>query len=307
MLEEQKPKLKPSDFFLYLSILITLYVSTIALMVFLFTSIDLIFPSRFNAYTYPTDSIAWSLSVFIVFYPVMIYLLTLSRKSIIQEPIKASLTIRKWFIYLTMFLTGLTVAIDLIVVINRYLGGGDLTTGFLLKVLATLIVAGSIFMFSRTDLRGVFISNKKMFNAFRTIATIVILVLIVAGVVLMGSPKDLRNQSDDRQRVEDLSVIQSEIINFWQSKKRLPVSLEELNDPLVFYEAKTDPETGESYEYKALGDLTFELCATFKTDPSDQSYVDRKFNENSFNYVPGRNCFERTIDPDKFSPLEKVY
>jgi len=75
-----------------------------------------------------------------------------------------------------------------------------------------------------------------------------------------------------------------------------------------------DPKTGASYEYSKLGNLKFELCATFETSSSDQNTGGSKAVPMMYPYPGGeiqtwqhnaeRTCFQRTIDPDLFQ-LEK--
>lgn len=302
-----KPKMSAKDFFLYLGILITLYVSSIALISFLFTAIDIIFPKNYVGNT--TETIAWSLSVFIVFYPIMIILLSSAIKMIRNNPAKAGLGVRNWFIYLTLFITALTIAIDLMVLLNYFLSGEELTVGFVLKVISIVLVAGLIFWFSLKDLKGAFIQNNKLFNIFRVSASVIVAGLIVIGLILIGSPSELRKQNDDIVRVEHLNFIQSEIINFWQSKSRLPENLSELNDPLLGFETPNDPKTETAYEYTILDANTFELCATFATDSDGsqkQNYNIYYGATDTFAHKAERTCFERTIDPDKFPLLKEV-
>ena len=71
-----------------------------------------------------------------------------------------------------------------------------------------------------------------------------------------------------------------------------------------------DPKTGAPYEYKVLGNLKFELCATFETSSSDQNTNGPKAIPAMYPYPEGeiqtwqhnaeRTCFQRTIDPDMF-------
>lgn len=303
-MNDEKPRMTPGDFFLYLGVLITLYVSAIALITFLFTIVDIAFPNRQDIYFNPTGPIGWSLSVFIVFYPILLILLGTVRNGVIKDPSKANLGVRKWFIFLTLFVTGLTIAIDLIVLVNHFLSGEQLTGSFVLKILSIILVAGVIFWFSFKDLKGAFVLSTKLFNMFRVITTFVVVGLVVTGLFLMGSPSKLREANDDLQRVDNLNFIQSELISYWQAKETLPENLDDLNDPLRGFEVPTDPKTSESYKYSVLNPTTFELCATFATENLDngssRGYL------TGFDHGTGEVCFERNIDKDKFPLLKNA-
>ena len=133
---------------------------------------------------------------------------------------------------------------------------------------------------------------------------------------------------DDR-RVSDLQSIQSQVINYWQQKEKLPVDLTLLSNPLTGYSLPVPPEfnKGEQYEYKVIGKLKFELCANFSL-PAPKGWAESNSgsgmglitNERSIDSVPafpvgginqswdhgqGRTCFDRTIDKDIYPPFEK--
>lgn len=309
-IQTTKYKMTAKDFFLYLGILVTLYVSSIALVSFLFNAIDLKFLENTNYYNDPTNAIAWSLSVFMVFYPILIVLISSSINSIRKSPEKKTMSIRNWFIYLTLFVTILTMAIDLIVLINTFLSGNDITIGFILKTLSVISVAGVVFYFTIEDLKGTLISNPKFFRNLKIATSTVILIMIVSGFFLIGSPSESRNRIEDSTRESDLSSIQYNITNFWQQKSRLPNNLEELVDPLTLVSLPVDPDTGLAYEYKVLGENKFELCATFETSSTkfDNESTLRPYSpvytDNGFTHKAERTCFERTIDPELFPPIK---
>lgn len=308
-IQTTKYKMTAKDFFLYLGILVTLYVSAVALVSFLFGAITLNFQEDYY-YNDPQDSIAWSLSVFMVFYPILLALISISINSIRKNPEKKTMSIRNWFIYLTLFVTALTMAIDLIILINTFLSGNDITTSFILKTVSVIFVAGIVFWFTLEDLRGTLISNHTFFRNLKIGISVIILTIIISGFFLIGSPSESRNRIDDSTRESDLSSIQYNITNFWQQKSRLPQNLEELVDPLTLVSLPLDPDTKLAYEYKVLGENKFELCATFETSSTkfdNESTVRPSspvYNDNGFTHKEGRNCFERTIDPELFPPIK---
>ncbi len=103
------------------------------------------------------------------------------------------------------------------------------------------------------------------------------------------------------------------MINFWQLKRKLPTTLDELTDPLSGMIVSKDPKTGESYQYQVMGTLGFKLCATFskptykdgRTYPLEMPPVAIK-GESNWDHGSGVNCFARTIDPELYPPVSST-
>lgn len=136
---------------------------------------------------------------------------------------------------------------------------------------------------------------------------------IVAGFFVVGSPLEERVRRFDDRRTTDLQFIQSEIINHWTNKERLPVNLSELRDNIRGISIPRDPETNLEYEYAILNNLAFSLCATFSrpsrnlTDSmAPQPIGDPYQNTENWEHKEGYTCFERTIDPDIYRPKTRV-
>ena len=110
----------------------------------------------------------------------------------------------------------------------------------------------------------------------------------------------------------DLQTVQWQIVNYWQSKEKLPPTLAELEDSISGFVVPTDKETGAVYEYHVTGALVFELCATFSRDSRGTSKdfmavpsVYPGIEGENWQHKQGRQCFERTIDPDRYPPIPK--
>jgi len=131
---------------------------------------------------------------------------------------------------------------------------------------------------------------------------------IIAGFFVVGSPETARLGRFDIKRESDLGMIQGNGTYFWQSKQKLPESLEDLRDDLRGVIIPTDPETRVPYGFRILGERSFELCATFSL-PSQVSEVARPIEpmgiRSAWEHGSGPTCFEWTIDPDFFPPIQK--
>lgn len=315
-------KTTPKDFFLRLGAIIALYVSVIALVNLAFSIINYAFPDQLAGYFY-ANTVAWPISLLIIFVPILYVLEWLIAKDITAQPEKKDIWIRRWSIFLTLFLTGLAIAIDLVTLINVYLNG-EISARFGWKVFVVLVIATAVFKFYFFSLNENFKRAQlaKKFNAWAGI--VLVLAAIVSGFLVVGSPTKQRNIRFDNQRVNDLQNIQWQVVNQWQQKEKMPATLADLKDSISGYQIPKDPETKASYEYSVKGPMSFELCANFALKAEDLSgrggYYGRGggmigydtaipypapggVNED-WKHEAGRTCFTRTIDPQIYPPYK---
>jgi hypothetical protein len=231
------------------------------------------------------------------------------RNDIARDAMKNELWVRRWALVLTVFVAGATVVGDLIALVNGFLGG-DLTTRFFLKVLVVLFVAGGVFLHFLADLRGYWKINPDRAKMIGLATGALVLVAIVSGFFIMGTPGEVRLMRFDQQKITDLQEVQWQIVNYWQQKESLPASLEELEDPLSGYGLPVDPQSGESYGYVRESPLDFELCATFNLEGSDQyaarSPTGKGVESDTWQHDAGEVCFDRSIDPERYPPYSKT-
>ena len=102
----------------------------------------------------------------------------------------------------TLFIAGITIVVDLIVLINTFLGG-ELTTRFVLKVLAVLIVIGGAFLYYFYGLRGKWEVEEKTSIMIGWIVSVVVLISIISGFFIIGSPQTQRLLRLDQTKVND--------------------------------------------------------------------------------------------------------
>jgi hypothetical protein len=248
---------KAKDFFLNLGATISLYTVVISLVNLLFTVINTKYP-QINAY-YGSPSIAWPVAILVIFTPVLILVMRVLGKQYLTEPVS---TIHKWLTYLTVFIAGLVIAGDLVTVLYYFINGEELGTGFLLKVFVLLVVAGGIFGYYLSDIRGKLTGSRR--QIWRIVSILVIVGSIVLGFAVLGSPRTQRLYKYDEAKVNDLANINSSVQSFYSQKAALPKDFNELT-ALNYYLIKTDSQTGKDYEYNVKGVNSYELCADFNT------------------------------------------
>ncbi|MEK7076348.1 MAG: DUF5671 domain-containing protein [Patescibacteria group bacterium] len=306
----------PRDVFLYLLSIVTLVASAISFGILVFQYINVYFPDLLSDYYFSSSSyygsIRQALATLIVIFPVYVWVSRFLKKDIDENPEKRDLKIRKWLLYFTVFVAALVIIGDLVTLINTYLNG-DLTSQFVLKILTIFFIAGSVFSYYFSELRELRAKGKKGLDWMGVYKWVVVAVVILAigfGFYVAGSPQNQRTVRFDERRTQDLSFLQSQVINYWQKKNALPQNLDQMANDILGIVIPRDPKTGAPYEYKVLGNLKFELCATFETSSSDQNTNGPKAIPAMYPYPEGeiqtwqhnaeRTCFQRTIDPDMF-------
>jgi hypothetical protein len=146
------PKSTPKDVFLHLLAIVALYVSAVSFMTLMFQLISTWFPDSLSYNYGVAEAIRWSASLLIVMFPVFLGITWLINKDFVQHPERREIRVRKWLGYLTLFISALTVIVDLATLVYNLLGG-ELTVRFILKVLTVLIVAGLIFVYYYLDMK----------------------------------------------------------------------------------------------------------------------------------------------------------
>jgi hypothetical protein len=312
-----KPKATPKDFFLWAAAMIALYGGVVAFIALIFDYINHAFPD--TALTYYIDPYAggasYEMASLIVLAPVFLILMRFIRRDIARDPSRGEIWVRRWALFLVLFVAGATIVIDLIVLLTTFLNGGELTMRFLLKVLVVLLVAGAGFMHFVADLWGFWVQHPDRAKMVNWGVGILVVVAVVAGFFIIGTPGEARKARIDERRVGDLQSIQSQIVYYYQQKQKLPTNLAELNDPLAYFTVPMDPETGQQYEYAKKGDLAFELCSTFSTEGNSMGGYGRAYpvmpasvgikGTDNWQHGIGQTCFERTIDPELYPPYPK--
>lgn len=315
-MSDQMNKNLPRDVFMYLLSIITLVASAISFGILVFQYINVYFPDLINDYYFSPsnyyETIRQSLATLIVIFPVYIWVTRFLKKDIQENPEKRELKIRKWLLYLTVFVAALVLIGDLVALINTYLNG-EITMRFILKVLTIMFIAGSVFSHYYFELRELKVKPKKGLDGMSIYSWVVIAVIVIAivsGFFIAGSPQNQRVIRFDERRIQDLSLLQSHIINYWQKKNELPQNLDQVANDILGIIIPKDPKTGALYEYAKLTNLKFELCAIFETSSSVQNASRSKIVPALYPYPGGeiqtwqhkaeRTCFQRTIDPELF-------
>jgi Domain of unknown function (DUF5671) len=329
-------KMTPKFFFVSLGVLVSLIATVTSFLNLVFETLTKHFPDALNATytygysTYSYESMRTALATLIIVFPVFLLLSKFWTKIVKEGLGNTDAIIKKWMLYLVLFLASIVIITDLVTLV-RYFVSGEITVRFILKVLVVFVTAGiSGFHYYSELVENAFYKGHRTMMA--TVATILVLFAITMSFVVMGSPFKQRSLRLDERRVQDLQTIQYQIINFWQMKEKLPTDLKELSSPISGTSLPVDPEfeKGITYEYKSTGKLSFELCGTFALPMpkgwqeygggrdimpmpavmngdvavSSYPYPGGGVND-SWDHQSGRTCFTRTIDKDIYPAYPK--
>lgn len=119
-----------------------------------------------------------------------------------------------------------------------------------------------------------------------------VVVAVIAGLLITGSPAEQRLRRLDEQRVAELRQLASAAQRRWQLEQRLPAA-DELVDGALLTRLPTDPATDQPYEYRITGPRQFEVCATFdrpsRVEPADDFWF----------HEAGHRCFSFSVTEDR--------
>ncbi len=322
-METEKPKATPRDFFLWAGAMLAFYVSVFAFLNLIFDYINYIFPDPLITYSIdPYQSgIGNEMAALIVLFPLFLVLMRFIRRDISRDQSRGEVWVRRWALVFTIFIAGASIAIDLITLLSVFFNGEDVTTRFLLKIILVLLVASAGFLHFFADLRGYWKQFPERARTVGWAVGVLILVSIVAGFFIVGTPQQARLRRFDAQKVSDLQSIQYQVVTYWQAKQQLPTTLADVSDPISGFTVPTDPQTKQQYEYQPTGALSFQLCAQFNSLSDKRGVVSEmqtypvaptsvpasvaSYSSDNWQHSAGRTCFDRTIDAQRYPPIKK--
>lgn len=139
----------------------------------------------------------------------------------------------------------------------------------------------------------------KIHVVFSVASSVVVVVAVVWGFALVGSPGTTRQQRFDQQRLNDLQTVFHEIQSLCRDpdikdklKRPLPATLEELATLARHQRINLrDPETGQRYGYTVNDETTYVLSATFSLERDSDVEV-------FWNHPSGEHSFTvNALDP----------
>ena len=227
-----------------------------------------------------TGAIHYAIASLIITFPLYVLAVRMWFKRFREDSEKIETKLTKWITYLVLLVAALTVVGDLVAALYKLLQG-EISARFILEALTVLIVAGIIFRFyflERKKIQYHADIPRKSFLAFGWATLAFVLVGIILGFVVAGSPQTERMRGFDAQRSNDLRTLATCVGTYAANQKTLPASLDELSQNTQYgycISNLLDPQTAAPYVYRiisaslkdtAVPQASFELCSDFSLD-----------------------------------------
>jgi hypothetical protein len=289
--------LSAREAFAYLLLFGTLYVTAFNVGALVFEGINRAFPDPAappNA-PYVREQLRWAVSAVLVAFPVFFFLSLAVERAVRLNPVKRRSHVRRTLMYSTVLLAAAVLIGDVMTLVYNALGG-ELTARFALKVLTVAAIAGGILIYLLLDVRLADTSRPLRPSRPRRAPAIASLVtvgaVVIMGLFLIGPPALERARRLDARRTQDLQRLSEAANVYFHRQRHLPSSMTELASGERGVTMVTGDGTGAPYEYRATGDRTYELCATFDRDSSEDG---RQAPVDFWSHGTGRQCFQLQV------------
>ena len=275
------PYVHAREAFLYLISFIALYVSAVSFSHLVFGLIDYTFPDALDFRDrFPSRGEATSIASVIVSFPLYLFLMKRLRTEVALDPDKRLSLVRRWLTYLTLVIGAGIILGDVIALLANLLMG-DPTLRFFLKGGVILLITTFIFGFYMWDMKRTetSVADAGANSALRALLGAVVIVVVAA----LG-------------------------YSYWNLNGTLPGSFEDMPGSRFTIRSVNDPESNNRYEYNALGDADYELCAVFSTNTDKSRDPRREFSDTAWGHGIGRTCFHlkaEYVDPEP-KPLSTI-
>ena len=225
-----------------------------------------------------TSAIHYAIAVLMIGFPIYVLSLKLWFKRFGQDEEKVESKLTKWLTYLVLLATAITMIGDLVTALF-YLLQGEITARFFLKALTIFVIAGVIFGFYYLERKRVQYHKDvpdQTFKLFGWVVTGLVVIAVILGFVVGGSPKTERSRGFDSQRANDLSQLANCVSNYASNQKALPDSLNDLTllqnaDSPVLYRpvAALREQLPQATVVDSLDDALASFMAIFRKNGSD--------------------------------------
>lgn len=124
------------------------------------------------------------------------------------------------------------------------------------------------------------------------VSSAIVLIAVLAGLYLSGSPGEQRLLRLDERRVSDLLQLSYTINRYWDESTRLPADLAALVDGQRLRSVPKDPQSGTAYTYQITDMDSYRLCAEF-------ARVSQTVTGDFWEHPAGSHCFELSATPER--------
>ncbi len=246
------------------------------------------------------EALKVAISAVIISAPIFYWLTSLIRRAMKKGQLSADAAIRRWLTYFILFVSAVVAIVWLIMTINSFLNG-ELTFKFILKALTVLAITASIFTYYFYDIRRGQNAKQPVIKIYFIGSLVLVAAAFVASFWFVESPTEARSRLHDQAVVNDLSILDGAVNNFYNTNnKKLPAKLSELaNLSAAYYlptDAFVDEATGAAYDYKILDATHYQLCASFQVSSEVLEKNQAYYTDARWQHAVGYKCFDRQVE-----------
>jgi hypothetical protein len=148
------------------------------------------------------------------------------------------------------------------------------------------------------------VRNDRVSRALVYIALGIVAVVVVWAFTLVGGPTFNRMKMADKNRIEDLSRISTDVDTYFQEQDKLPEKLSDLEKLRYSYRERNlvDSITKKPYQYEVLRNDSYKLCSEFDLTSKEAEMEKSNWNyqrSSNWEHPAGPFCFEFTIPERK--------
>jgi hypothetical protein len=122
------------------------------------------------------------------------------------------------------------------------------------------------------------------------VLVIVVALVVIRGIMIIGSPSEERTRRMDSRRINDLQGVSRSIGVYHTRHQQVPASLEELAREPGFANVARDPVTDRPYAYRMFNANSYQLCGTFGRETADSRA------EDFWAHGVGEQCFTLNLE-----------
>ncbi len=285
--------------FYYLLSLVALVFVAVNSGIIIFQIINKLVPDVLTNYsdTVNQDLLRFAIASLVFATPVYFWMTKLIRQGLIKAEIELNAGIRRWLTYFIIFVSSVVIMIWLIITLNSFLNG-ELSLKVILKTLTILVIAGSVFGYYFYDIKKKTVTAKDKITRIFFIGSLVLIVgIFVSAICFMDKPSVVRAERHDTDVINDFSQIDTSVFQYYQINKKLPVDLNDLRNTNGVYlrdQNLKDSLTQAPYQYKVTGELSYQLCATFKL-ATNKNNTNTMYLEPKWDHQAGEQCLNLVV------------
>ncbi len=267
----------------------------------------------YGSYDASRSAMHYAMAALFIGFPIFVLVVRLWFRRFLSEEGRVESKLSKWLTYLVLLVAAVGLVGDLITTIF-FLLQGEVTIRFFLKALTVFVIFATIFGFYFIERRVVQYRDPLpplFLRSFFFGVSVLVLLGVVLGFVVGGSPSTERARGLDTQRAQDLMTLSGCVAEYSRTYARLPETLDDLNKSTGYVYCASnmlDPETRVPYEYRVLvpsrerdtvTEAEFELCAVFTLDSTKEDALPAKAYSSPKSkwslHAAGRECDPETV------------